>query len=504
MKKYLFHIAIPVVALALLTTSCSDWLDVRGENIQKEQDQYDTYKGFRDALVGCYMTMGDADIYGEKLTMTDVENIADNWYCTSSYETLQPIQYELSNHQYDKDEARTAIKAIYGKLFTTISSANVVLKGLAEKGSNIPSSDTRDMIEGEALAIRAFCQFDILRLFGQLPQGGTKKVSLPYSYTTSIDDMPKYYDFDAYVANLNADIEKAETLLKATDPVMSSTFTKLNSSSSSDDDFLKYRQSRLNYWAVRAMHARMNLYIGKTQEAHDIAMEIINAKNSDGSSVIGLTGMNNLHAGYNALPGECLFYLSKYDVNTYANKLLIGGNSTRGTSSNYLLSQEMLADLFASIPNATASHNRYIYLWNRNCKNVSNVTMPALKKYWYDEDKASSYDLMTEYQIVPMLRLSEMYLIAMETTTSLEEALSLYKTYMTDREFTLYTPFNSLDEVKAEIVNEYQREFIGEGQMFYVYKRLNKTQMKWNDNKITENDYILPLPSSEYDPDQKQ
>ncbi len=504
MKKYLFHIAIPVVALALLTTSCSDWLDVRGENIQKEQDQYDTYKGFRDALVGCYMTMGDADIYGEKLTMTDVENIADNWYCTSSYETLQPIQYELSNHQYDKDEARTAIKAIYGKLFTTISSANVVLKGLAEKGSNIPSSDTRDMIEGEALAIRAFCQFDILRLFGQLPQGGTKKVSLPYSYTTSIDDMPKYYDFDAYVANLNSDIEKAETLLKATDPVMSSTFTKLNSSSSSDDDFLKYRQSRLNYWAVRAMHARMNLYIGKTQEAHDIAMEIINAKNSDGSLVIGLTGMNNLHAGYNALPGECLFYLSKYDVNTYANKLLIGGNSTRGTSSNYLLSQEMLADLFASIPNATASHNRYIYLWNRNCKNVSNVTMPALKKYWYDEDKASSYDLMTEYQIVPMLRLSEMYLIAMETTTSLEEALSLYKTYMTDREFTLYTPFNSLDEVKAEIVNEYQREFIGEGQMFYVYKRLNKTQMKWNDNKITENDYILPLPSSEYDPDQKQ
>ncbi len=504
MKKYLFHIAIPVVALALLTTSCSDWLDVRGENIQKEQDQYDTYKGFRDALVGCYMTMGDADIYGEKLTMTDVENIADNWYCTSSYETLQPIQYELSNHQYDKDEARTAIKTIYGKLFTTISSANVVLKGLAEKGSNIPSSDTRDMIEGEALAIRAFCQFDILRLFGQLPQGGTKKVSLPYSYTTSIDDMPKYYDFDAYVANLNADIEKAETLLKATDPVMSSTFTKLNSSSSSDDDFLKYRQSRLNYWAVRAMHARMNLYIGKTLEAHDIAMEIINAKNSDGSSVIGLTGMNNLHAGYNALPGECLFYLSKYDVNTYANKLLIGGNSTRGTSSNYLLSQEMLADLFASIPNATASHNRYIYLWNRNCKNVSNVTMPALKKYWYDEDKASSYDLMTEYQIVPMLRLSEMYLIAMETTTSLEEALSLYKTYMTDREFTLYTPFNSLDEVKAEIVNEYQREFIGEGQMFYVYKRLNKTQMKWNDNKITENDYILPLPSSEYDPDQKQ
>ena len=504
MKKYLFHFAIPAMALALLTTGCSDWLDVRGENIQKEQDQYETYKGFRDALVGCYMTMGSTDIYGQKLTMTDIENLADNWYCTSSYKSLAPLQYELTNHQYDKDEARAAIKTIYGTLFTTISSANVLLKGLDEKGDNIPSADTRNLIEGEALAIRAFCQFDVLRLFGQLPQGGTKKVSLPYSYTTSIDVMPSYYDFDAYVANLNADIEKAETLLKSTDPVMDTPLSKLNSSSSTEEDFLKYRQSRLNYWAVRALHARMDLYLGKTQEAHDIAMEIINAKTTDGSTVVSLSGMSNLHDGYNALPGECLFYMSKYDVNTYANKVLIGGNSTRATSSHYLLSQDMLSDLFASIPNATASHNRYIYLWNRNCKNVSNVTMPALKKYWYDEDEASSYQLMAYYQIVPMIRLSEMYLIAMETTTSLDEALSLYKTYMTDREFTLYTPFSSLKEVKTEMVNEYRREFIGEGQMFYVYKRLNKTEMKWNDTKITEDDYILPLPSSEYDPDQKQ
>lgn len=503
MKKYLFHIALPALALSLLTTSCNDWLDVRGENIQKEQDQYDTYKGFRDALVGCYMTMGDENIYGEKLTMTDIENLADNWYCTSSYETGSPLQYELTNHQYDKDEARAAIKTMYGNLFTTISSANVLLKGLTEKGGNIPSTTTRDMIEGEALAIRAFCQLDVLRLFGQLPQGGTKKVSLPYSYTTSIDEMPKYYDFDAYVANLTADIEKAETLLKTTDPVMSSKFSELNSSSSSADDFLNYRQSRLNYWAVRALHARMDLYIGKTKEAHDIAMEIINAKNSDGSAVMALSGMNNLHNGYNALPGESLFYLSKYDVNTYANKLLIGGNNSQAGSSTYVLSQDMLADLFASIPNATASHNRYIYLWNRNCKNAFGTIMPALKKYWYDEDEASSYQLTAYYQIVPLIRLSEMYLIAMETTTSLEEALSLYKTYMTDREFTLYTPFTSLDEVKTEIVNEYRREFIGEGQMFYVYKRLNKNKMKWNDSEITEDNYILPLPSSEYDPDQK-
>lgn len=44
-------------AITLLATSCDDWLDVRGENISKEDDQFENYKGFRDALTGCYNTI---------------------------------------------------------------------------------------------------------------------------------------------------------------------------------------------------------------------------------------------------------------------------------------------------------------------------------------------------------------------------------------------------------------------------------------------------------------
>ena len=43
-KKYILFL----FATLALTTSCDDWLDVRGENIQKEKDQYESYKGFRD------------------------------------------------------------------------------------------------------------------------------------------------------------------------------------------------------------------------------------------------------------------------------------------------------------------------------------------------------------------------------------------------------------------------------------------------------------------------
>ncbi len=492
MKKYI----LILMAVLSLTTSCDSWLDVRGENIQKEKDQFDNYKGFRDALTGCYMAMASTDAYGQRMTMTDVEDMADLWYCAEN-ENYYPARYNLHHHKYSNDNALPSVKAIYAKLFNVVVSANVLIKNLEEKGGNIGNAEKRDVLLGEAYAIRAYCQLDVLRLFGQLPQGATKTVSLPYSYTTSIEEMPSLVDYSTYVANLKKDVEKAESLLVASDPIMSSTYESLNNPSDGDDDYMCYRQSRLNYWAVRALHARMALYIGETQQAHDIALGIINAKTQDGTPVVSLSGVSDLNKGYNGLPSECLFYLSKYDVNTYANQALIGGLNTQAGTSYYYISSDMLSELYASVPGSTASHNRYLNWWNRLVKNPSGVICPTIKKYWYDESSAESSLLSTKYQIIPMLRLSEMYLIAMETSQDLGEIQSLYATYMSDCQYTLYTPFESVEAAHEEMANEYRREFFAEGQMFYVYKRKAMKQMMWNDDEMTEDDYIVPLPSTE-------
>lgn len=481
-------------------TSCDDWLDVRGENIEKEQDQFETYKGFRDALTGCYMKMGATDLYGQRMTMTDIECLADLWYPAT--ETDDPAKYYLSKHDYTKDEPLAAFKNIYASAFTVITTANVILKNLEENGGNIADAKARDMIKGEAYAIRAYCQFDLLRLFGQMPQGGTKTVKLPYSYTTAINEMPAYYDYNEYVNRLEQDIQQAENLLKESDPIFGSTFTTLNSPGNKvEDDFKYYRQSRLNYWAVRALHARMALYMGKTTDAHTIAMEIINAKGADGQPLITLSGISDLQNGYNGLPSECLFYLSKYNVNDYANRVLIGGLDMQVRDYYYSITSDMLNELYASIPGATASHNRYLNEWNRLAKDVSSRVAPTLKKYWYDESKNSGSNvLVTKLQIIPMLRLSEMYLIAMETSNSLPEVQSLYDTYMSACSFTLYTPFETLEQAREEMINEYRRELFGEGQMFFTYKRNGANHMLWNNEIIKEDDYIIPLPATEYDP----
>ena len=93
-----------------------------------------------------------------------------------------------------------------------------------------------------------------------------------------------------------------------------------------------------------------------------------------------------------------------------------------------------------------------------------------------------------------------MYLIAIETTDNLNEANSLYDTYMRDRNTLLEEPaFKTLDEARNEVVNEYRREFIAEGHMFYTYKRLFMKSILWQVEEMSESDYIIPLPDREYE-----
>ena len=104
--------------------------------------------------------------------------------------------------------------------------------------------------------------------------------------------------------------------------------------------------------------------------------------------------------------------------------------------------------------------------------------------------------LASQKQVVPLIRLSEMYLIAIEAAPSLNEANALYIPYMKARNVDA-TPLQQ-DQVTAEIMREYRREFFGEGQMFYMYKRLGVKNMLWKtDREVSELDYIVPLPSTE-------
>ena len=104
---------------------------------------------------------------------------------------------------------------------------------------------------------------------------------------------------------------------------------------------------------------------------------------------------------------------------------------------------------------------------------------------------------------VPMLRLSEMYYIAAESTTDIDKASDWLNQVRQARALE-QKPFADFAAIETYLTAEYRREFYGEGQLFYRYKWLDSNTIAEgylvkNVADKKEEVYVLPLPEQEED-----
>ena len=97
--------------------------------------------------------------------------------------------------------------------------------------------------------------------------------------------------------------------------------------------------------------------------------------------------------------------------------------------------------------------------------------------------------------VFPMMRLYEMYLIAMECS-SLSEANALYVEMAAARNAPSVT-ITSEEQLRELLIKEYNREFYGEGQAFYAYKRMAAEKIYFTNEPGTKDAYVVPLPVQE-------
>ena len=114
----------------------------------------------------------------------------------------------------------------------------------------------------------------------------------------------------------------------------------------------------------------------------------------------------------------------------------------------------------------------------------------------YDESSGtSSY---YKYKM-PLMRLSEMYLISSEVEYRQGDADAAKATLNKLRKAR---NLPGIDELPAdfdlELIREYRREFLGEGQLFFLYKRLNRANILYSTvDAVAEKVYTFPLPITE-------
>lgn len=94
MKTYLY---ISLVSFLTFTLgSCSEWLDVQPKTEVKQDRMFESESGFKDALIGCYMLMGETPLYGQELTCTFLEVLPNNMILSILSTLISKLNYILT------------------------------------------------------------------------------------------------------------------------------------------------------------------------------------------------------------------------------------------------------------------------------------------------------------------------------------------------------------------------------------------------------------------------
>lgn len=471
---------IILFTIILYLSSCNEWLNVR-PNMEIDKDElYKTENGFKSALAGCYIKLKNQDLYGRSLTMTTIESLAQHWdYADNTTE------YYLSNYDYENSSVEQSFARIYEKLYNIIVQLNEIID-YADKNKNIFLEEKiRQLIVGEAYAMRAFCHLDILRLWGPVPTLVQKNDAIGLAYVTKVTkDKIERDTWSSYTQKLEKDFIQASELLAESDPIMKKTFADASKSETLLPEYEMYRQFRFNYYGVEALKARFYLYIQMKPKALEAAMKVINATATNKQPTITLTGHEDISSNKPVSPSEHLVSLSIFNMKSYVDYLFSGNNPIHKSL------ESISNDLFQNSVNDV----RYLSLWTELTNSVSGTKYNVLRKYWQNPDASDKMVSITE-QMVPLIRFSEVYLIAMECA-NIEEANILAKDYFYKKHI-IYDEFTDDNQRLSIILSEYNKELYAEGQLFFNYKRIYAQNIMWYNFEMNEINYTIPLPKTD-------
>lgn len=468
-------ILITATACLLGITSCKKWLNVQPQDKFTETQVFKDEAGAQLAVNGLYLKLTQNSLYGVNLSMGMVEIFAQRFNVGGQH-GYAPYQ------QYNYGSIAPGIQLMWEQAYATIANANEFLKNLDKYPGMMPASHD-SILRGEAIAIRAMLHFDMLRLFGPVYNtADSVSISVPY-YRVASPAVQALLPANQVMDSILADLHNAAQLLRS-DPVIAS--GRSAEFIADGRNFYRNRHQRLNYYAVKALQARAFLYRNDKTNAYAAAKFVIDSA----SKWFAWTSIDILSNPVNPdriMSSEVLF--APYCSNLYNNhKSLFSEDLTE--TSILTPNSARLSELFEN------NENDYRYNPNWIFSNSGTKAYKTFYKYADVADKNSGFRFL-----IPLIRLSEMYYIAAECETNSVTAIQYLDTVRLHRGLTSLPPAAGLS---TELIKEYRREFFGEGQLFFFYKRENITTLpnsaSTNPNStvtLNKAKFVLPLPVSE-------
>lgn len=478
MKKYL-------VLILLLSTSCSKWLDIKPISEVSGDELFKSEDGFKDAVNGLYSLCLNEEIYGKELMGGLPDVLAQNYAIpvTDGGGYRQAAMYNYN----DKNLIDRKNK-IWQRLYEVIANSNLILAKVDQQ-KNILSNVNYGLIKGESLAMRAWCHFDALRLFA--PSFASKPAAQGVPYATEFSkNAAAMQTVTALLDSVIKDLTAAKEILRGVDPILNAGYKvgymiRDSSTEGNGEMFVQQRRHRLNYYAVCGELARVYLYKNDKVHALQNALEIINANK------FPWTRQEDFMNGSDAKKDRILYKELIFGFYMPNRKDAMNDQFRKGNGQGLFISSTEGKNIY-EVAGVGGEDFRFKQWFSE--QSLTGGTYLQLEKYKRTDDNL-------HYLMGPALRLGEIYYIAAECTfaTDPDKAWAYFNEVRLHRGIGPYSGAMDVNSFYAELLKEARKELYGEGQLFYMYKRLNKPVLGLGGKPVPASDgvFVLPLPDDE-------
>ena len=469
MKKLL---SILSVACLMLFPSCNDWLDVTPQGQVEAEDLYETTQGCNSAVSGVYHTLSSSALFGQNLSYGLIDILAQYWDLSTN---TSHIYYEASTYDYDDATTVGYVNTIWHQLYYAITQCNAFIYYSDPYKENI---NNYDLLLGEVYGLRAFAHMTLFELFGPVIHTTSDLQKSAVAYRTEYNNVSQGFDTgEVVLQKASEDLDRALELL-ANDPIRdpeNGRRADLNTSVLDYEDVLNFRGARMNYFCVLGLKARLEMLRLDKDAAFTYATQVLR----ESEDILSLADPNNISSNTNLTDWKF---------------------STEILGSLYTNNLYDLSEAFFAMGEGSSSVNTSIYIDNNRTEALNNYVYlrtpdgsgADVRLFWFQGNQDTGYndfmklkecprsttvDPYAYYPEIPIMRLSEIYYIACEAQIGKDNALALQ--YLNDvrsaRRVTdaapLEGPYDD-DDLLEYLVREARKDFIGEGRMFHMYKRL--------------------------------
>lgn len=460
---------LAILLLLVGTMSCGDeWLNTVPSDSVGTGEAINSYKTASVALTGVYDGLQGSS------SRTSYYAARMFYYGDVRGEDMQALKAgNRSSSTYEMRYVEDNAPNMWNIPYNVIRRANRLLEAIDNGNIKDASEKQLNNLKAEALVVRALVHFDLVRLYGNpytMDNGASLGVPIVLTPLDS-EAMPSRSSVADVYTQVLKDLNEALTL---TDGL-------------SD----KKRYGYINSWVAKGLLAKVYLYTGENELALNQAEEIIeNSPYELWSNEEYVAGWNTKDTGRK----EMLFEIVNASNDDWADR--------EGVA--YLLHEDGYADYIVT--------ESFLNMLNSDPEDVRNGVLIAPVS---DKDLIKDFGDATVFvnkfpatdvgemrlNSLPIMRLSEIYLIAAEAAAKVPNPTKAAK-YLNSivlRANPDATPVSEADATVERIALERRKELVGEGHRFFDAMRNNETVVRYTDADIRGFHYPLIPESQSFD-----